>query len=91
MHDHLTLETGARLDFFVEGTGDALLIYHHGTPAAGSIPLEVSVPAAAHGMVVAGIARPGYGGSTREPEPLLPEPPALPPSVSANLPISSRG
>ena len=67
MFDHITLETGARLDFFVEGDGDALLIYHHGTPAAGAIPQEIAVPAAAHGMVVAGVVRPGYGGSTREP------------------------
>lgn len=67
MLDHLTLETGTRLDYFVEGDGDALLIYHHGTPAAGPVPLEISVPAAAHGMVVAGLVRPGYGGSTRQP------------------------
>ena len=67
MFDHITLETGARLDFFVEGDGDALLIYHHGTPAAGAIPQEISVPAAAHGMVVAGVVGPGDGGSTREP------------------------
>ena len=67
MFDHITLETGARLDFFVEGDGDALLIYHHGTPAAGAIPQEISVPAAAHGMVVAGVVGPRAGGSTREP------------------------
>jgi pimeloyl-ACP methyl ester carboxylesterase len=67
MLDHLTLDTGARLDFSVEGDGDALLIYHHGTPAAGPIPREIAVPAAALGMVVAGVVRPGYGGSTRRP------------------------
>ena len=65
LFDHITLETGARLDFFVEGDGDALLIYHHGTPAAGAIPQEISVPAAAHGMVVAGVVRPGYGVDAR--------------------------
>ncbi|MFM7146602.1 MAG: alpha/beta fold hydrolase [Actinomycetales bacterium] len=67
MLDHITLESGARLDFFVEGEGDALLVYHHGTPAAGPIPREISGPAAAHDMVVAEVVRPGYGNSTREP------------------------
>jgi len=65
--DHLTLETGTRLDYFVEGEGDALLVYHHGTPAAGPVPREIAVPAAAHGMVVAEVVRPGYGESTRDP------------------------
>jgi len=67
MTDHLALDSGARLDFMVEGDGDALLIYHHGTPAAGPIPSEMLAAADTHGLVIAELVRPGYGESTRQP------------------------
>lgn len=67
MTDHLVLASGARLDYIVEGDGDALLVYHHGTPAAGPIPSEMRAAAEAHGLVIAELVRPGYGESTRQP------------------------
>lgn len=65
--DHLTLPDGSRLDYFAAGDGDALLIYHHGTPAAGPLSPAMVEEAAHHGFVVAELVRPGYGQSTRQP------------------------
>ena len=48
-----------------EGAG--LLVYHHGTPAAGPLDPALVLSARAHGLRVAELVRPGYGGSTREP------------------------
>ncbi len=67
MTEHLTLPGGTRLDYFVEGEGDALLVYHHGTPAAGPIPRDLIDAATDHGFVIAELVRPGYGQSTRQP------------------------
>lgn len=67
MTEHLTLAGGARLDFIIEGHGDALLVYHHGTPAAGPIPHDLKAAAATHGFTIAEVVRPGYGESTRQP------------------------
>ena len=67
MTAHIWLESGARLDYIVEGDGDALLVYHHGTPAAGPISQDILGAAAAQGFVVAELVRPGYGESTRQP------------------------
>lgn len=66
MTEHLTLASGARLDYLVEGDGDALLVYHHGTPAAGPIPHDLTAAASAHGFTIAELVRPGYGESTRQ-------------------------
>ena len=67
MTDHVLLSNGKRLDYLLGGDGDALLIYHHGTPGAGPIPRDMAASAAAHGFVVAELVRPGYGESTRQP------------------------
>ena len=67
MLDHLTLSDGARLDFFVAGDADALLIYHHGTPAAGPLSPNMVEAAGDSGFVIAELVRPGYGESTRQP------------------------
>lgn len=67
MTEHLTLADGALLDYLVEGSGDALLVYHHGTPAAGPIPRDLIHAAADSGFVIAELVRPGYGESTRQP------------------------
>jgi len=64
---HLALEAGGRLDYLLAGEGDALLVYHHGTPAAGPIGQSVVQAARASGLVVAELVRPGYGESTRQP------------------------
>ena len=62
----MTLSTGARLDYFIGGEGDALLVYHHGTPAAGPISPDMLAAAQRHGLVIAELVRPGYGHSTRQ-------------------------
>ena len=67
MTEHLNLASGARLDYLVEGDGDALLVYHHGTPAAGPIPHDLITAAATHGFTLVELVRPGYGESTRQP------------------------
>ena len=64
---HLTLTDGARLDYLIEGDGSALLVYHHGTPAAGPVSQELTAAAAAHDFTVVELVRPGYGESTRQP------------------------
>lgn len=45
-----------------------LLVYHHGTPAAGPVSSALLEGARAHGFRLVELVRPGYGGSTREPE-----------------------
>lgn len=67
MTEHLNLASGARLDYLVEGDGDALLVYHHGTPAAGPVPHDLITAAATHGFTLVELVRPGYGESTRQP------------------------
>ena len=64
----LTLADGTRLDYFLADLGDDLLIYHHGTPAAGPIGSDLLAAAAHHGFTVAELVRPGYGESTRQPD-----------------------
>ena len=64
----LTLADGGTLQYFVddEAPADAaLLVYHHGTPAAGPLDDELLVPARAAGLRIVELVRPGYGGSTR--------------------------
>jgi pimeloyl-ACP methyl ester carboxylesterase len=67
MTAHIQLESGTRLDYIVEGDGDALVVYHHGTPAAGPVSREIRDAAAAQGFVIAELVRPGYGESARQP------------------------
>lgn len=65
----LTLADGGTLQYFVddEAPADAaLLVYHHGTPAAGPLDDELLVPARAAGLRIVELVRPGYGGSTRQ-------------------------
>lgn len=63
----LSLANGNLLDYFLADGGDDLLIYHHGTPAAG--PLQNSMVNAARdqGFRLVELVRPGYGNSTRQP------------------------
>ena len=56
---------GDRIDYFDSGTGSDLLIYHHGTPAAGPLHDDILVPAAANDLRIVELVRPGYGHSTR--------------------------
>lgn len=66
----LELPSGALLQYFVDdgAPGDsALLVYHHGTPAAGPLDDDLVAPARAHGLRVVELVRPGYGRSSREP------------------------
>lgn len=65
--ESLTTSSGERLDYFVAGDGDGLLIYHHGTPAAGPIGSDIIEAAAAANLTVVELVRPGYGHTTREP------------------------
>ena len=48
-------------------TADPLLVYHHGTPAAGPISADLLSAARAAGFRVVELVRPGYGESTRSP------------------------
>ena len=58
---------GGVVQVWIEGEGPQLLIYHHGTPAAGPMEPELISGATALGLRVAQVVRPGYGGSTRQP------------------------
>ena len=65
----LTLADGSTLQYFVDDDAPsdaALLIYHHGTPAAGPLDDELRVPAREAGLRIVELVRPGYGGSTRK-------------------------
>jgi pimeloyl-ACP methyl ester carboxylesterase len=64
--EHFIRANGNRLDYYDTYEGDALLIYHHGTPAAGPIDGEVLRAAKKYGFRVAELVRPGYINSTRE-------------------------
>lgn len=66
----LTLQDGSLLQYFLDtGAPDdaALLVYHHGTPAAGPLDSELLDPARAAGLQLVELVRPGYGESTRTP------------------------
>lgn len=63
----MTLADGSNLDYFVGASGPDLLIYHHGTPAAGPIGHDIIEAADAQGFTVVEVVRPGYGSSTRQP------------------------
>jgi pimeloyl-ACP methyl ester carboxylesterase len=66
----LRLPDGSVLQYFLDEDAPAdagLLIYHHGTPAAGPLGPDILEPARAAGLQIAEVVRPGYGGSTRQP------------------------
>lgn len=67
----LTLADESSVEYFLDEdapAGAALLVYHHGTPAAGPLDDELLAPARAAGLQVVQLVRPGYGRSTRQPE-----------------------
>ena len=47
--------------------GEGLLVYHHGTPAAGRMHDDLLLPAAAANLRIVELVRPGYGESERLP------------------------
>ena len=66
----LLLPDGRTLQYFLDDDDDAdadagLLIYHHGTPAAGPLDPGLLRPARAAGLRLVELVRPGYGASTR--------------------------
>ncbi|MEN9692718.1 MAG: hypothetical protein RLZZ330_362 [Actinomycetota bacterium] len=63
--EFFTTKDGNRIDYFDSHTGDGLLIYHHGTPAAGPIDDFIIETAAKNNLRVVELVRPGYGNSTR--------------------------
>ena len=63
----LTLPDGQVVELIVSGDEPNLLVYHHGTPAAGRTPSSLLAAAQSHGFKVVEIVRPGYGASTRQP------------------------
>lgn len=68
--DSMTTSSGRRLEFFVDAMPPddaALLLYHHGTPAAGPIEPDLLNAARANGLLTVELVRPGYGGSDRQP------------------------
>jgi pimeloyl-ACP methyl ester carboxylesterase len=65
--DHVRLPDGRHLDVRITGPADGLpLVFHHGTPGAGT-PLQ-AVERSAHerGLRLLTTSRPGYGDSTRQ-------------------------
>jgi pimeloyl-ACP methyl ester carboxylesterase len=66
----LTLADGSTLQYFLDDGAPAdagLLVYHHGTPAAGPLGDDLVLPAREAGLRIVELVRPGYGGSTRQP------------------------
>ena len=66
----LALPDGGTLQYFVDDGAPAdaaLLVYHHGTPAAGPLGDDLVLPAREAGLRIVELVRPGYGGSTRQP------------------------
>lgn len=66
----LTLADGSLLQVFVDDDAPAdaaLLVYHHGTPAAGPIERTLLDAARGAGLLTVELVRPGYGDSTRQP------------------------
>lgn len=64
-----TLADGAVVEYVIDTTVETdrpLLVYHHGTPAAGPITADLLRPARARGFRTVELVRPGYGG-TRQP------------------------
>ena len=64
-----TLPDGRTLQFIrgPQQPDDALLLYHHGTPAAGPLDRALVHAAGAAGFTLVELVRPGYADSTRMP------------------------
>jgi pimeloyl-ACP methyl ester carboxylesterase len=63
--DQLTLSDGRTLEYRVSGAEGTALVFHHGTPGAGTAIGAFDRAAHASGLRVISPSRPGYGGSTR--------------------------
>jgi pimeloyl-ACP methyl ester carboxylesterase len=64
--DQVQLPDGRRMDVRVSGPEDGLpLVFHHGTPGAGTPLRALERAAHARGLRVVTASRPGYGGSSR--------------------------
>lgn len=66
----LSLADGSTLQYLLDEdapAGAGLLVFHHGTPAAGPLDPDLVAPARAAGLQLVELVRPGYGGSTRLP------------------------
>jgi pimeloyl-ACP methyl ester carboxylesterase len=66
--DQIVLRDGRLLDLRVSGPPAGLpLVFHHGTPGAGTPTRALERAAHARGLRVVTASRPGYGGSDRQP------------------------
>jgi pimeloyl-ACP methyl ester carboxylesterase len=66
--DHVRLPDGRRLDMRVSGPAGGLpLIFHHGTPGAGTPVRALERATHTRGLRLVTTSRPGYGGSSRQP------------------------
>jgi pimeloyl-ACP methyl ester carboxylesterase len=66
----LAMPDGSTLQYLIDEGAPAaagLLVFHHGTPAAGPLDPELVGPARDAGLQIVELVRPGYGGSTRVP------------------------
>ncbi len=63
--EFFTTKDGNRIDYFDSKQGEGLLIYHHGTPAAGPLDDFMINTAAKNNLRIVELVRPGYGNSTR--------------------------
>lgn len=67
---HELVVDGGTVQYLVDEGAPAdakILIFHHGTPAAGPVDPDVVRQARAAGLRVVELVRPGYGRSTRQP------------------------
>ncbi len=61
-----TVADGAVVEYIFDAAVESdrpLLVYHHGTPAAGPISVDLLRPARARGFRTVELVRPGYGGT----------------------------
>jgi len=66
--ESLRLPDGRVLEFFVSGPADGLpLVFHHGTPGAGTPVRALERAVHARGLRYVSASRAGYGGSDRHP------------------------
>jgi pimeloyl-ACP methyl ester carboxylesterase len=66
--DRLVLSDGRELEYLVSGPPNGVpLVFHHGTPGALTPIRAVERAAHARGLRLVSTSRPGYGGSTRQP------------------------
>lgn len=62
------LPDGRKLEVLVDGPEDGLpLVWHSGTPNGAALDEAQTAAAAAQGLRVVALSRPGYGASTRQP------------------------